>query len=128
MGWIYSSSYVLYPDFPVYNPSEIIFYYFKCHFDRFILNYGNKVAAFPIGVISLALGTAVIPYFSKMVAVNDWGGINRSLRKYLPVIFLTLAPVSFLFYYFSFNIVEILFQRGSFTEANTIATSNVLGF
>ena len=30
------------------------------------LNYGNRLVAFPISITTQALGTAVIPYFSKL--------------------------------------------------------------
>ena len=41
-----------------------------------VLNYGSKLIAVPLGVGTTALGTAVIPYFSVMVAKNDWRQIR----------------------------------------------------
>ncbi|KYC40127.1 virulence factor MviN [Scytonema hofmannii PCC 7110] len=83
------------------------------------LNYGNKVIASPISLITTALSTAVIPYFSKMLACQDWKGVNHTLKQYLQLIFLTTVPLTVLLFIFSEVIVQALFQRGSFTVENT---------
>jgi putative peptidoglycan lipid II flippase len=83
------------------------------------LNYGNKVIAIPISLTTTALSTAVIPYFSKMVARNDWTGLRRTLLKFMQIAFvITMALTGFLIV-FSELIVQILFQRGSFTVRDT---------
>src|SRR5439155_25525830 len=50
------------------------------------LGYGSKVVGFILGIGSLALGTAVLPYFSRMVAAGDWAGVRHTLRTYLRLI------------------------------------------
>ncbi|MEH1770974.1 MAG: murein biosynthesis integral membrane protein MurJ [Nostoc sp.] len=89
------------------------------------LNYGNRVIALPITLASTALSAAVIPYFSKMVAHQDWKSIRHTLRHYLKIIFIVTVPVSLLFIIFSEQIVELLFQRGSFTANDTHLVSNI---
>ncbi|MBD2614928.1 MAG: murein biosynthesis integral membrane protein MurJ [Nostoc sp. ZfuVER08] len=83
------------------------------------LNYGNKVIAFPMSLATTALSTAVIPYFSKMIAANNWIGTRRTLRRYIQIIFLTTILLSAFLFVFSETIVRILFQRGSFTADDT---------
>ncbi|MEH1853783.1 MAG: murein biosynthesis integral membrane protein MurJ [Nostoc sp.] len=89
------------------------------------LNYGNRVIALPITLASTALSAAVIPYFSKMVAHQDWKSIRHTLRHYLKIIFIVTVPVSLLFIVFSEQIVELLFQRGSFTVNDTNLVANI---
>ncbi len=83
------------------------------------LNYGNKVIALPMSLATTALSTAVIPYFSKMIAANNWTGTHRTLKRYIQIIFVTTTLLSAFLFIFSESIVQILFQRGSFTADDT---------
>lgn len=79
------------------------------------LNYGNRIIALPITVTNTALSTAVIPYFSKMVAREDWTSVRHTLKRYMALIFALSIPLTGLIILFSEPIVQILLQRGSFT-------------
>ncbi|MEG5031427.1 lipid II flippase MurJ [Microcoleus sp. AT3-D2] len=83
------------------------------------LNYGNRVIALPITLIATALSTAVIPYFSKMVAREDWANVRHTLNRYLGLIFALTVPLTGFLILFSELIVQLLFQRGSFTANDT---------
>jgi putative peptidoglycan lipid II flippase len=83
------------------------------------LNYGNRVIALPITLITTALSTAVIPYFSKMVSRQDWTGVLHTLKKYLRLIFIVTVLITGIILVFSQPIVQIVFQRGSFTAEDT---------
>lgn len=89
------------------------------------LNYGTKVIALPISLISTALSTAVIPYFSKMVACSDWVGVRGTMKRYLWLIFITTVPITGFFFLFSQQIVELLLQRGSFTPQDTHVVAQI---
>lgn len=92
------------------------------------LNYGNRLIASPISLMSIALGTAVIPYFSKMVTSGDYPGVSHTLKRYLLMIFSITVPLAILLFVFSQPIVEILFERGSFTSKDTIIVSEIQAF
>ncbi|BAZ25065.1 virulence factor MVIN family protein [Kalymmatonema gypsitolerans NIES-4073] len=92
------------------------------------LNYGNRLIASPISLITTALSTAVIPYFSKMVTCQDWMAVRRTLKHYLRLIFLTTVPLTGLLFVFSEPIVQVLFQRGSFTGEDTHLVAQIQGF
>ncbi|MDM9381272.1 lipid II flippase MurJ [Chlorogloeopsis sp. ULAP01] len=83
------------------------------------LNYGQRAIAFPISLVTTALGTAVIPYSSKMIACKDWQGVQHTLKHYLQLIFVVTVPLTGILIVFSEPIVQILFQRGSFTAEDT---------
>lgn len=89
------------------------------------LNYGSKVIALPITLITTALSTAVIPYFSKMVADKDWTGIRSTMKRYLGLIFIVTVPTTVVLCLFSRSIVEVLLQRGSFTAQDTHIVAQV---
>jgi putative peptidoglycan lipid II flippase len=82
------------------------------------LNYGNRIIALPITIANTALSTAVIPYFSKMVAREDWISVRHTLKQYLGLIFAFSIPLTGLIILFSEPIVQILLQRGSFTASD----------
>jgi len=83
------------------------------------LNYGNRVTALPITLITTALSTAVIPYFSKMIAKDDWVGLRSTLNKAIKIISMIAIPGALILIVFSENIIQLLFQRGSFTASDT---------
>ena len=83
------------------------------------LNYGNKIVAVSLSVGSLAVGTAVLPHFSRMVAINDWRGVRHTLKTYARLILLATVPASLILVFFSEPLVGLLFQRGAFTAEDT---------
>ena len=83
------------------------------------LNYGNRLIASPISLMSIALSTVLVPYFSKMVANKDWSNLHRTLRQSIGVILIVTVPMTIFFIIFSEPIVHILFERGKFTTQDT---------
>jgi len=92
------------------------------------LNYGSKIIAFPIGLATTALGTAVIPYFSIMVVNQNWAGIRHTLNRYLWLIFALTIPFTILLICTSEPLVRILLQRGSFTAEDTYLVARIQAF
>jgi putative peptidoglycan lipid II flippase len=45
------------------------------------MSYGNKIVAVVIAIATTGLGTATLPYFSKMVAQKDWRGCRQTLKR-----------------------------------------------
>ncbi len=92
------------------------------------LNYGNKIIAAVLTLATTAIGTAVLPYFTRMVAEKDWKNIRSILKFYLSLIFAVGIPAAILIYAFSDSIVNIIFQRGSFTTDDTAIVSPVQAY
>lgn len=83
------------------------------------LGYANKVIGGILSVGALALSTATLPYFSKMVAANDFAGCRHTLKRYSMLVAAVTVPFTLLLIAFSRPIVRVLFQRGAFTSADT---------
>jgi len=92
------------------------------------LDYANRVISLPLTLSTTALGTAVIPYFSKMVAQEDWLNIRHTLMGYLRLIFAVTIPLMVFFIVGSELIVQLLFQRGSFTASDTRLVAQIQNF
>lgn len=83
------------------------------------LNYGNKVVAATLIVGSGALGTVVLPVFSRLIGMQDWGAVRRIIRTYSALILLATVPIALTLCVFSEPLVRLIFERGEFTAADT---------
>ena len=92
-----------------------------------VLAYGSKITALILGVGSIAISTAVLPHFSRMVARAEWDSVRHTLMTYARLIVVITLPVMFILIYFSEPLVRVLFQRGAFTEADTVLVAWVQG-
>ncbi|MBE9167999.1 polysaccharide biosynthesis C-terminal domain-containing protein [Pleurocapsales cyanobacterium LEGE 06147] len=92
------------------------------------LGYANRVIFLPLTLSTTALGTAVIPYFSKMVAREDWLNVRHTLMGYLKLIFALTITLTIFFILGSELIVKLLFQRGSFTASDTQLVAQIINF
>lgn len=93
-----------------------------------ILGYGNKVISFPLQIAAMAIGTSVLPYFSAMLARNDWRAARQMLNRYLKLIFLLAIPATLLLILFSEPLVRLLLQRGAFTAADAKIVADVQAY
>jgi putative peptidoglycan lipid II flippase len=63
-----------------------------------------------------------------MVAREDWANVRHTLRRYLFLLFLITVPLAAFFYLGSEKIVEIMFQRGTFSSKDTIVVAKIQAF
>jgi putative peptidoglycan lipid II flippase len=89
------------------------------------LNYARKIVSLFIVVGATPLGTAALPYFSQMVANQDWSGCRRTLKVYSRLIVLVTVPITLGLVLFSHPLIRIVFQRGAFTAVDTGVVSRV---
>lgn len=89
------------------------------------LNYGNRIVALPITLLTTALSTALVPYFSKMVAKQDWQGIIHTLKRYLILCLGVTVPAALIFFYLSVPITQLIYQRGQFSTQDTALVSQI---
>jgi putative peptidoglycan lipid II flippase len=90
------------------------------------LNYAGKLIVPLLAVSSTALGTAVLPYFSRLVANEDWDGLRNTLRLCVRLIVAISVPATALLIVLSRPIVALLFQRGEFTASDSNAVARVM--
>ena len=90
------------------------------------LTYANKLIMPALGISSVALGTAVLPYFSRLVANEDWTGLRHTLATYTRLILVVSIPATVALILLSETLVRVLFERGQFTARDTSAVARVL--
>jgi putative peptidoglycan lipid II flippase len=90
------------------------------------LYYADRIFEFPIGIFAVALGVAVLPSFSRLVAggkIEEFKGeVNFSLRL---ILFITLPAMAGLII-LRIPILNLIFQHGSFTYQSTAMTAQAL--
>jgi len=92
------------------------------------LIYGNRIVALFLSVGSMAVSTAVLPYFSRMVAARDWAGVKHTLKTYSRLILLVTLPVAIMLVFGGKVIIALLYERGKFTASDTLLVSEVQAF
>jgi len=93
------------------------------------LNYALRLISVPIGVIALSVGRAAVPYFSRQVAMNDMKAFKESLRFYLWIMSIGTILLSIFILVLAHPLVQVLFQRGQFSAADTDRTAaTLIGF
>jgi putative peptidoglycan lipid II flippase len=90
------------------------------------LGYANKLLAMPIGLVATALGTALMPYFSRMIAAKDWAQTRHTLRRFLHLSLGVSVPVTVLILLFAEPLTSLVFQRGAFAQADVTVVSILL--
>jgi len=83
------------------------------------LNYGMGMVAAVLSIVANALGTAMLPSFSRLVSIREWGGVRRLLRNYLVLAFLAGLVPMLLLIALSSPLTALLYQRGAFSAADT---------
>lgn len=90
-----------------------------------VFSYSSRVVAVVLSVGTMALGTAVLPYFSRMVAERDWAAIQHTLRTYTWLILAVTIPLTVGLVVFSRPLVRLMFERGAFTAEDTAIVGQV---
>jgi putative peptidoglycan lipid II flippase len=89
------------------------------------LSYGSKVVALFLSIGSTAMGIAVLPYFSKMVAATNWSGVRHSLKTYSRLTVLVTLPIALFVIVFSEPIISLIYRRGAFTTTDAVVVSQI---
>ena len=90
------------------------------------LNYAHHLFQLPIGIIGVAIGTALLPVLSKHIKAGETEHANTQLNRGLEVsLAMSLASMIGLIL-LAHPIIAVLFERGAFTMTDTQQTSKAL--
>jgi putative peptidoglycan lipid II flippase len=90
------------------------------------LFYADRLNQLPIGVIGVAVGTALLPMLSRQVAAGQEDDAMASLNRALEIgLFLTI-PCAVASMIIPAPLIATLFERGAFGAADTSATAMTL--
>lgn len=90
------------------------------------LYYADRVNQLPLGVIGVAVGTALLPLLSRQLRAGDDAAAAASTNRALEFALLLTLPGAAALIVMPDLIVSVLFERGAFGAAETAATSAAL--
>ncbi len=91
-------------------------------------NLGNKVVLFGTGLVSVAVSTVMLPYFSTLVAKNQLMTARRELSFFLLLATFVTVPISAALYLGSIPIIRLLFGGGSFDNNAILSVASVMEY
>jgi len=90
------------------------------------LYYANRLFQLPFALFAIAISTVLFPQITKAIANNDIENAKNNMKK---AFWYLLYLLTFAFIFSVINakeIVKLLFERGAFSQTDTIKTSEVL--
>jgi len=88
------------------------------------LNYGLKIPMFFIGILVMALGSVLLPYFSRK-ALENREKTFRELKKLLLYILIGSSVVALVMILVSTPTIWLVFERNAFTSDDTVIVSKI---
>jgi len=89
------------------------------------LNYAQKVAQVPVG-LSLMLATVTFPLLARSMAAGDETGSRKRMEWDLRLVSAAVLAASAYVIAFATPIIEVLFEHGNFTSADTSSTAAIM--
>ena len=90
------------------------------------LFYADRLNQLPIGVVGVAVGTAILPLLSRLVAQNDQPGALQALNRAIELTLFLALPAMFAFLLTADELILTLFERGQFDITAARATAFAL--
>jgi putative peptidoglycan lipid II flippase len=92
------------------------------------LNYAFRLMQFPIGIFGVAISIATLPVISRQVSQGDLSALKSTYVSSLTMAFLLTIPASFGLAFLAKPIIQLIFQHGRFTAADTTHTAEALAY
>jgi putative peptidoglycan lipid II flippase len=90
------------------------------------LNYADRVNQLPLGVVGIAIGTALLPLLSRQIKQGDLQAAAESQNRALEFGMLLTVPAAAALMVLALPVITVLFQRGSFDAVASVETSHAL--
>ncbi|MDJ0949988.1 MAG: murein biosynthesis integral membrane protein MurJ [Alphaproteobacteria bacterium] len=90
------------------------------------LYYGERIYQFPLGVIGIAIGTALLPELSRKLRGGEHGAAQASFNRAIEISMLITLPAAAALIAIPGTVVTVMFQYGRFGPGDTAATAAAL--
>jgi putative peptidoglycan lipid II flippase len=90
------------------------------------LYYADRLNQLPLGVVGIAVATAILPPLSRQVRSGDHAGAMTTQNRGVELALLLTLPAATALAILALPILEVLFQRGAFGPRETTATAAAL--
>jgi putative peptidoglycan lipid II flippase len=90
------------------------------------LAYAGRFVSVVLTLLAGAVSSAVVPYFSEMIAQGDWKGCKDTLRTWGWLTLLVSTPIALALIASAHFLIQVTFQHGAFGLADSAAVTPVL--
>ena len=90
------------------------------------LNYADRVNQLPLGVVGIAIGTALLPLLSRQLRAGEAAAAIDSQNRAMELGLLLTIPAAVALMTIPHPVIAVLFEHGSFGPADTVAVSQAL--
>jgi putative peptidoglycan lipid II flippase len=90
------------------------------------LYYADRLNQLPLGVVGIAVGTAILPPLSRQIRVGDHPGAVATQNRGIELALLLTLPAAIGLAVLATPILSVLFERGAFGPVDTAATAAAL--
>jgi putative peptidoglycan lipid II flippase len=90
------------------------------------LYYADRLNQLPLGVVGIAVGTAILPSLSRQVRLGQLGDAVATQNRGIEMALLLTLPAAVALAVLATPILAVLFQHGAFGPADTAATAAAL--
>ena len=87
------------------------------------LYYADRVNQLPLGVVGVAVGTALLPLLSRQVAGGESAAANASHNRAVEMALLLALPATAALLVLAAPVISVLFERGAFDAGAAAATA-----
>lgn len=90
------------------------------------LFYADRVNQLPLGIVGVAVGTALLPLLSRQLKTGEEAAALHSQNRALEFAFLLTVPAAVALVVIAGPVISVLFERGAFGAAESHATAAAL--
>ncbi|MEP2784646.1 MAG: murein biosynthesis integral membrane protein MurJ [Pseudoruegeria sp.] len=90
------------------------------------LNYADRLYQLPLGVVGIAIGVVLLPDLSRRLRSGDKDGGQAALSRAAEISMALTLPCAAALIVIPFELVSVMFQRGSFSMSDSEATATAL--
>jgi len=91
-----------------------------------LLYYADRIYQLPLGVVGIAIGIVLLPDPSRRLRADDGGGANNAQNRAFEFSMLLTVPAAVALAVIPVPIIQVLFERGAFSAADTQGTALAL--
>lgn len=91
-----------------------------------LMDYPTRLIQFPLGLIVAAVSIAILPSLSRHAAANSLRDFKSTLAQGLRLVLVLIIPSTIGLAVLAPNIVQLLYEHGAFTPADTQAVTLML--
>ena len=90
------------------------------------LYYADRLNQLPLGVVGIAVGTALLPMLSRSLAKSDVADARNLFNRAMEMCLLLALPAAMALAVIPVPIITVLFERGAFEAGDSLNTASVL--